>query len=490
MHFRLAPPAIAALTGLMLVGCTSDRTGLVDNTEPASLALSPMMSVGAATSSYLILGTGNKLPKDLAARVSQAGGTLTGSASAIGVATATSSNAAFQTKAAAISGVEAVALDQPVQWLDPNERVQEGGEAGEDVGQAAHGTNETFYNVQWAPKAIHAPEAWDAGHLGNGVRVAIIDGGLNNLHIDLNGSVDVARSASFVPGFAFNQDAGPPPPAVVFSHATHVAGIVAAQDDGVGTIGVAPGATIIGVKVLHGGSGSFGAVILGIVYAATPISRGGAGANIINMSLGGDFDLQGREAAHLASAMSRATTYAYQQGVTVIASAGNDEFDLDHTNNLITIPAQSANVIAVSATGPVGFALGATNFDRPASYTNFGQSAIDFGAPGGDFVLPGNAVCGLPRIPAGTVVNFCWVFDLVMSPGSLVQPNFYFFAAGTSMAAPHVAGVAALIIEKNGGSMHPAQVEAALRASADDLGKPGNDDFYGRGRVNALRAVQ
>jgi subtilisin family serine protease len=80
---------------------------------------------------------------------------------------------------------------------------------------------------------------------------------------------------------------------------------------------------------------------------------------------------------------------------------------------------------------------------------------------------------------------------MVLSPGSLAPANgSYFFSAGTSMAAPHVAGVAALIIEKNGGSMHPAQVEAALRQSADDLGKPGNDDFYGRGFVNALRAVQ
>jgi subtilisin family serine protease len=306
--------------------------------------------------------------------------------------------------------------------------------------------------------------------------------------------VDVARSASFVPGFAFNQDVPcVPPPAncVTFSHATHVAGIIAAQDDGIGNIGVAPEATIIGVKVLHGGSGSFGAVIQGIVYAATAMSQGGAGANIINMSLGGDFDRQGRDNAQLASAMSRATTFAYQQGVTVIASAGNDAFDFDHTNNLISIPALSANVITVSATGPLGFALGATDFSRPASYTNFGQSAIDFGAPGGDFVLPGNAVCAVPRIPSGNLVNFCWVFDMVLSPGSLAPANgSYFFSAGTSMAAPHVAGVAALIIEKNGGSMHPAQVEAALRQSADDLGKPGNDDFYGRGFVNALRAVQ
>jgi subtilisin family serine protease len=82
------------------------------------------------------------------------------------------------------------------------------------------------------------------------------------------------------------------------------------------------------------------------------------------------------------------------------------------------------------------------------------------------------------------------VFDFVISPGTLGNTGGYFFAEGTSMAAPHVAGVAALIIEHAGGSMHPAWVEAALRASSDDLGKPGNDAFYGAGRVNALRAVQ
>jgi subtilisin family serine protease len=81
------------------------------------------------------------------------------------------------------------------------------------------------------------------------------------------------------------------------------------------------------------------------------------------------------------------------------------------------------------------------------------------------------------------------VFDFVLSPGSITG-NGYFFADGTSMAAPHVAGVAALIIEKHGGSMKPAQVLTALQHSADDLGKPGNDDFYGGGRVNAARATQ
>jgi len=82
------------------------------------------------------------------------------------------------------------------------------------------------------------------------------------------------------------------------------------------------------------------------------------------------------------------------------------------------------------------------------------------------------------------------VFDLVFSTSNRVgTSNRYAWAAGTSMAAPHATGVAAIIIGRNGGPMKPAAVEAALRASADDLGKPGNDDAYGAGRVNAGRAA-
>lgn len=444
-----------------------------DDSSPIATSPTSSLATVSASTSYLIVAHGNRLPPGLAGRISAAGGTLTRELGQIGVAKATSAAPDFAARASRIPGIQAVARDPRVRWIDPNQRLRrfDGARSQFGVADQSIGDDETFFQFQWAPRAISAPQAWDAGARGTGVRVAVVDGGLNPLHIDLNGSVDVARSASMVEGFDFNEDVDPDD----FSHATHVAGIIAARDNGLGTIGIAPGATIIGVKVLHEGNGDFGDVIAGIVYAATPITQGGAGAHIINLSLGAVFPLQGAEAAQLVSALGRATTYAYQQGVAVIAAAGNDAVDLDHTANVVSVPAQSPHAIAISATGPEGFAVGATNFDRPASYTNFGQSAIHFAAPGGDFSLFPNGI---------------FVFDMVLSPATLTATTGYFFAAGTSMAAPHAAGVAALILEKNGGPMHPAHLEKALRASSDDLGKPGQDDFYGAGFVNALKAVQ
>src|SRR5207248_11658742 len=138
-----------------------------------------------------------------------------------------------------------------------------------------------------------------------------------------------------VPGLACSQEES----SFGFSHATHVAGIIAAEHNGIGTIGIAPEATIIGVKALHANSATFTAVIQAIVYAATPISEGGAGADIINMSLGGEFVRRGPVAAQLAAALGRATSYARRRGVTVFEAAGNSGRGFDHTGNPVILPA-------------------------------------------------------------------------------------------------------------------------------------------------------
>jgi lantibiotic leader peptide-processing serine protease len=501
----------------------------------ANVANSPTVQLNNGKS-YIIDFVGKQLPSDLAAQVAKAGGTLTGTMDEVGVATATSADPSFGDRAVRIGGVFSVLLDPMVQWVQPEQFV----EAGEsDVGpggdvtvapNASFGAAEPLRRAQWVPDQISAPAAWDAGARGAGVRVAILDGGMRDVHPDIAPELDVARSRSFVPDTAhpgtfrpFNTDSAARLRAdgvVVCDvpdglwHATHVAGIVAAPGNNTGTVGIAPSATIISVKVLHCGDGSFSWLLNGILYASAPIAAGGAGADIINMSLGAEFEHQAHDttgkvlrdtltgkvihtarfAALLQRVIGKVTTLAYQRGVTIVASLGNSGLDLDHTNDLLSLPAMAPHVIAVSATGPFRYAFGATNFDRPASYTNFGQSAVTLAAGGGDFAyffVDRNSLCAVPRNPSGLVVSNCWAFDEVLAPcrGAPTVVGSYCFAAGTSMAAPAVAGVAALIIGKFG-RIGPAAVEQRLRQSADDLGKPGNDDFYGGGRVNALRAIQ
>jgi subtilisin family serine protease len=460
---------------LAIVACSDQQ-----DPSPTAPAENPSVAISKKVPSYVISFSA-KEAGNVRAVIERAGGKVGFLSKRAGLATVESADPAFAGKLRTARGIRAVALDTVVQWVDPNERVQ----------QASIGSDETFFAAQWAPRSIHAEEAWDAGARGTGARVAVLDGGLNDTHVDLNTSVDVARSRSFVPSFLFNQDA-PCGAAVCFSHATHVAGIVAAEDDNFGTIGIAPEATIIGVKVLHGGSGSFGAVISGIVYAATPSGdpeEPGAGAHIINMSLGATFP-SGRDVKvrALKALLDQATTFAHAEGVLLVAAAGNGDRKgrgIDHDlGQWFTLPADADHVVAVSSLAPVGFALGATNFDRLASYSNFGRTFIDLSGPGGDFVLPGSAVCTV-----GVLTNFCWVFDMVRGPASLGSNTGYSFVAGTSQAAPAVAGVAALVVGTKG-PMDADDLLAVLVNSADDLGAPGIDPAHGNGRVNAFQAVQ
>lgn len=408
--------------------------------------------------------------------VTAAGGTVRYSHAGAGLAVVSSDAPDFAALAQASGQFRTVTEDFEVRWQPETTNV-------EFEEAAIDPLNDTFYPLQWAPIAVEASGAWAAGCEGAGVRVAIVDGGLFNAHPDLAANVDTARSASFVAGQPYNNDTG------TFWHATHVAGIVAAIDNSIGVVGIAPKATIIGVKVLHAGSGSFGAVIAGILYSATPIADGGAGADIINMSLGAVFPRGGGNtgAGPLVAAMSKAVNYADRYGVLVVSAAGNSALDMDHTGSLIEVPGMSGSGLAVSATGPEGWALGATNFRRQASYTNFGNSIINVAAPGGDFTLPGDANCTMP-IVGGTITRPCWVFDLVLSTsrGSTLSGG-YSWAAGTSMASPAASAVAALIKGKNPGVSLGA-LKNALANSADDEGDNGHDPIYGRGFVNARRA--
>ena len=440
------------------------------------LAFHPSSARAGASKSFVL--TAGQWGAKQDAAVFRAGGIVTFSHIKGGVGIAESASDDFLAQALASRAFTGGAEDQVVQW-QPSVREMDAGEAAVTPG------DESFANLQWNIHAVEAPGAWGAGFTGAGVRVAVIDGGIWDSHIDLVGRVDVTASRSFVFGQAFNQDVG------TFWHATHVAGIIAANDNGIGTVGIAPEATIIGIKALHSGSGQFGSIIQAIYYAATPLAEGGAGADIINMSLGATLPRGGGNTGIgvLCAALNKAVNYAGKYAL-VVTSAGNDALDLDHSGSLIKVPAMSGNAIAVSATGPLGFALGATDYRRLASYTNFGNSLVWLAAPGGDYMLDGLAICSLPRMPSGVVTNYCFVFDYVIScsRGSAASISSYSWACGTSMAAPAVSAVAALVKEKSPW-ISVGELKTLLARTADDEGPVGHDPYYGRGFVNARRAV-
>ena len=226
------------------------------------------------------------------------------------------------------------------------------------------------------------------------------------------------------------------------------------------------------------GSGSFGDVIAGIYHAAS------VDADVMNISLGaviprsnkGEDPGYAAGVSALANAVSQAMSWARKQGTLVIVSAGNAGSDLDGDGSNVRFNNGLSGAVGISALTTLNWASqipGENESLVPASYTNYGTSQVEFSAPGGSVDYPGNEGC----VVAG-LARPCWVFDLVFSTGS---SGSWYWSAGTSMAAPHAAGVAALIISENGGDMAPAQVEAAMRMRGLDLGKRGADDFFGRG---------
>lgn len=463
--------------------------------------LAVLATLGAATTAqaatYVV--TAQKLAFDtkLQRKVEAAGGTITARLPQIGVVLVESNAADFAGKATKIPGIRSTVFDYTYK-IPPTEAATV--IDADFANPPASGDDDTYFNLQWGSQAIDVAGAWNQGYRGKGVIVAVLDSGITCDHPDIKANL-LPDSTSFIGGEGVCH-----PLNANFNHGTHVAGIIAAADNGRGTIGVAPEAKILAVKVLSdAGTGNFGADIQGIVYAADH------GADVINMSLGvyGGLPVNGKGAndvSELVNAVKRAVDYARAKNAITIVSAGNDAMDLDHSSgvkicdsdgscyvaNLKAFPAELPNVLSISATAPVGWGKAPTTtfLDNLASYSNYGSSAIDFSAPGGDSAYrPLNDVCTV-----GGIAQYCYVLDYVFAPGGYVQQGgqwyySYSWAAGTSMAAPHVSGVAALIIGKHGGTMAPVDVERILRASSDDLGKPGNDPAYGGGRVDAARAV-
>jgi serine protease len=336
--------------------------------------------------------------------------------------------------------------------------------------------NDPYYALQWNYPLINLPQAWEVttGTPASGdVVVAVVDTGVFLAHPDLttsllrNGAGNVigydfvSSAVSSNDGDGIDANADDPgdesSPASSSWHGTHVAGtIAAASNNGVGVAGVAWGAKIMPVRVIGKGGGTSYDVLQGVRYAAGLSNDSGTlpsrRADIINLSLG---------CANCYSATEQAL---YNQvraaGVVVVAAAGNEN------TNQLGYPASYDGVISVSAVA----------MDRTrAPYSNYGTK-IDVAAPGGDTSRDSNADD--------------YADGILSTLASATRTADYRFYQGTSMAAPHVAGVIALM-KAVYPAMTPGQLDALLESGAltTDLGTAGRDNTYGWGLIDAAKAV-
>lgn len=324
--------------------------------------------------------------------------------------------------------------------------------------------------IPWGIRQIQADKAWKYAR-GRRIRVAVLDTGIDPKNPDLAPNLDLSAASSVI-------TSGPDGKAGIvdlLGHGSHVAGIIAAAKNGLGVVGVAPEATLIPIKVAtYDGGGTVGDVIEGIYRAIR------ARADIINLSLEFPFDPKKPEDQELARALKAALRTANQYGVLVVCAAGNGGKNLDETP---VTPVSLGFNLGVSATGPIN----QQNFDQIAFYSNYGK-AVDLAAPGGNLLFKDGApVIADPQ----DLVYSTWSTQALESNfnGIKLGPATHMAMLGTSMAAPHVSGVAALALSRFKYLPAPLLKERLL-GTADDLGTPSKDPFYGRGRVNALRAVK
>lgn len=298
----------------------------------------------------------------------------------------------------------------------------------------AYQPNDPYFSNQWNLQAVQMPTAWDVTR-GRDVVVAIIDTGVAFDAPDLAGTARMT-GYDFVSNDADPRDDN--------GHGTHVAGTVAqTTNNGIGVAGVAFEATILPVKALAAsGNGSYTDIIKAITYAVDQ------GADVINMSLAGRNGSQ---------ALQEAVKYAYDRGVVVVAAAGND------AQSTVYFPAGYDQYV---------IAVGAVRVDNTkTSYSNYG-SALDLMAPGGDISVDQN--------------NDGYGDGVLQQTFSSSGTGFSFrFFEGTSMASPHVAGLAALLFAQKSDAS-PDQIEKYMTDSARNLGSANE---FGAGLIQAASAL-
>ncbi|MFC1660206.1 S8 family serine peptidase [Gemmatimonadota bacterium] len=465
--------ALAVCVGFF-AACSDDPAGIVDEQQDEAPSPSYSQVQGDLAGEYVVL-LKNNAPPDLGADVQALGGALKYSHE-VGIAVVSGLSAKAAEKLGKKKYVAEIQVNAAIEFGPlPNLGLVEFVDA--LLNSPDDPTTAARWAWQWNMRAIDADQVWAAGRLGSvGVTVAILDTGIDYTYPDLHGLVDLSRSVSFVPEDDELVEAlfpGMHPIADLHSHGSNVAAIVASNSYFLA--GVTTQTTLMGVKVCSVyGSCLFDRVLAGVLYAADN------GADVMNLSLGSYFSKA--HARGYGGLINRVFNYARSRGVTAVVSAGNyrgipgENPDLDHDKNAYKAFCNTPGTLCVSATGPTSadnvYVGPWFEVDAFAPYSYFGRSAINVAAPGGT--------------EAGAVWGPCSRTSLLVPD---CQTGYYILGfSGTSQAAPHVSGVAALLVEDLG--RRPSQIRARIQQGADDLGQRGTDPFYGKGRLNAAGALR
>ena len=523
--------SVAALsTAIMLAACSTD-VAVAPRKAPSAAGF----AVSATKSgNYLVLMRGNRIADGFAEKVASLGGTVSWAHGEAGFATVSGLSAEGATQLARLNGISEVQADAVV-GVEPMATAEADAAVANDpsIDSQANPATAILYAWQWNMRLIGAPAAWAATPtpiLGNkNVTVAILDTGIDYDLPDFRGPagtpdrdlVDLSRSVSFMNSFVPATDTSTIRPAdnVVSAtffptrhaisdyngHGTNVATQVSSRAFALS--GVTSKTTLMGVKVLgSNGYGSFSQILAGVIYAADN------GADVANMSLGGGFAKAGN--GRLVGFINQIFNYARQRGMLIVVSAGNDGSNLQFNGNVYSSFCDAPHVVCVSAVGPTTWT---GNGNVPAFYTNFGRNIATVAAPGGNGVLtadqknlvpsPGWPWAVAPTNPTGLDVaswvwSYCaktriggWTIPAATIPPTVPPPphipvltvcaagNRLTANIGTSQAAPHVAGLAALLVDKYGRG-HPADIKRYIIDSADPIAAA-----YGEGRINVARAL-
>lgn len=469
-------------------------------------------AVSGGASTYLVVYKGTSVPADAAASIQSAGGSVAYSYGQIGVVVATSANPSFASNALKDSRVEGASSTAGLAThLDDTESAGGSG-ADQAPGIPAPGSDD-LSGLQWDMNQIQAPAARAINGGSPSVVVGDIDTGLDYTHPDLAQNVDFADSVSCLGGVPDTS------PAAWFDqngHGTHTAGTIAAAKNTIGIVGVAPNVRIAGIRAGTADGFFFPeSVVCAFMWAGTHH------INVTNNSYFADpwlFNCKNDPTQRaIWTAERRAIKFAQQNGDVVVSATGNQADDLAHptqdqtspddttpvtrdiSNACAVVPVEVPGVIGVSADGNKGF---------KSFYASFGMGATQVMAPGGDSVLQVTAAA-----PNGRVLS-TWPASLI---GGCTRKVFdgaatYCYLQGTSMASPHAAGVAALIMSQYP-KLSASAVAAKMENTADAVpcpsdtsiydffpavdggalqtcqGGAGNNSFAGHGQINALSAI-